>query len=62
MCSVKFRDFFSFQYLKFETTYLNCFEDAPKIKAGGILMKKIFDAQNFNKGILTPRILSLDGI
>ena len=48
---------FSFRYLKFETTCMNCFEDATKIKAGGILMKKIFDAQNFNEGILTPGIL-----
>ena len=31
-------------------------------KGGTLLTQKIFDAQNFNAGLLTPRLLSLDGI
>ena len=35
----------------------------PLITMGGtLLMQKIFDAQNFNAGILTPGLLSLNGI
>ena len=29
---------------------------------GTLLTQKIFDAQNFDAGILTPGLLSLDGI
>ena len=29
---------------------------------GTLLTQKIFDAQNFNAGLLTPRLLSLNGI
>ena len=37
-------------------------EKMRKKLGGTLLTQKIFDAQNFNVGILTPGVLSLDGI
>ena len=37
-------------------------KDSCIYRGGTLLTQKIFDAQNFNAGILTPGLLSLDGI
>ena len=60
MCLVL--DFLSEKYQSRRSLGCRSCNCTPNFWGGTLLTQKIFDARNFNAGILTPGLLSLDGI